>query len=82
MNNAFLTIRTFDDPALMQDFIDLLTANSIAYSIEENAIGINPLANLNPEISKEYEVKIASEDFNKVNELLISNDKTDLSVID
>jgi hypothetical protein len=82
MNNIFLTIRTFDDPALMQDFIDLLKTGNVEYIIEENAIGINPLANLNPEISKEYEVKIASKDFSKVNELLISNDKTDLSVID
>lgn len=82
MNNDFLTIRTFDDPALMQEFIDLLIANHIGYSIQENAIGINPLANLNPDISTEYEVKVASDDFNKVNELLISNDKTDLSVID
>ncbi len=82
MNNDFLTIRTFDDPALMQEFTNLLIANHIEYLIEKNAIGINPLANLNPDISTEYEVKVASDDFNKVNELLISNDKTDLSVID
>jgi len=63
MNNDFLTIRTFNDPALMQEFIDLLAANKIEYTIQENAIGINPLANLNPGISKEYEVKVASDDF-------------------
>lgn len=76
MNSDFLTFQEFNDPALAEEFINLLTENGINYDVEEGIVtaSINPLTAINNELAHSYRVKISADHFNRVTELLKKRD--------
>jgi hypothetical protein len=74
MSVNFLTFQQFNDPALAENLVDLLTENKITYRVEEELVAINPLTAINNELTKVYRVRIAADDFTRVNQLLKERD--------
>lgn len=74
MQNEFVPFQHFNDQALAENLVELLKANDIEYIAEDNSLNFNPAFNGN-ELTKEYDVKIKSADFNRVNKLLRDAEK-------
>lgn len=81
MNPDFITYQKFNDPALAEELAEQLEQNNIEYTIEEESLTFNITFVLNDPLQKEYAVKIKSEDFEKVNELLKKNEETNTDEI-
>jgi len=73
MDPNFITYQKFNDPALAAELTGLLDENHIEYDVEEESFRFAPSLVLS-EAPTEYSVKIKSEDFEKVNELLKANE--------
>jgi hypothetical protein len=73
MEPEFITYQKFDDPALAEELTDVLEENSIAYEVEEQAFRFDPSLVLS-NAKTEYAVKIKSEDFDRVTQLLQTNE--------
>jgi len=82
MNPDFITYQKFNDPALAEELAEQLEQNGIPYQIEEESLTFNITFVQNDPLQKEYAVKIKSEDFEKVNELLKKNEETNTAEID
>jgi hypothetical protein len=69
MEPEFITYQKFNDPALASELAALLEQHEIEYFVEEQSSGFDPsLVMSNAPV--DYAVKIKSEDFEKVNQLL------------
>ncbi|WP_295767396.1 hypothetical protein [uncultured Mucilaginibacter sp.] len=82
MQNTFIQYRKFDDPALAQNLIALLIANSVTYQSEENKLSFDPSFGAASETSTEYVVKIAPVDFELVNQLVMADEEATLDQIE
>ncbi|HWZ04069.1 MAG TPA: hypothetical protein VNX40_10710 [Mucilaginibacter sp.] len=82
MEPDFITYQKFNDPALAEELAEQLEQNGIPYQIEEESLTFSITFVLNDPLQTEYAVKIKSEDFEKVNELLKKNEETNTGEID
>ncbi len=76
MEPEFITYKKFNDIALANELAELLNANNIKYSLEEEAPSFDPsfaYARI-----KEYILKVGSNDFEQVNTLLKQNANKDI----
>ncbi|MVN90790.1 hypothetical protein [Mucilaginibacter aquatilis] len=82
MQSTFIQYRKFDDPALAENLIALLIANSVTYQSEENKLSFDPSFGAVSETSTEYVVKIAPVDFELVNQLVMAHEEATLDQIE
>jgi hypothetical protein len=81
MEPEFITYQKFDDPALAEMLTDLLEENDIAYEVEEQEFLFDPSLVLS-NAKKEYAVKIRSEDFDRVTQLLQANETENIEGVE
>jgi hypothetical protein len=80
MEPEFITYQKFNDPAFANDLAGLLEEHGIEYTVEEQSTGFDPsLVMSNAPV--DYAVKIKSEDFEKVNQLLKESETRDVEAI-
>jgi len=82
MEPDFITYQRFNDIALPNNLADILQRHSITYTIEEESLTFNPTFVLNNELANEYAVKIKSEDFEQVNQLLVEEETTNIDEVE
>jgi hypothetical protein len=68
-NNALITYQTFNDPALALDLANILKENKIVYEFDDTG-NFDPTFS-NNELNKDCRIKIRSEDFLKVDSILM-----------
>ncbi len=73
MEPEFITYQKFNDPAFAEELTAQLDEHGIKYLVEEESFRFDPSLVLS-NAPKEYAVKIKSEDFEKVNDLLKLNE--------
>lgn len=81
MKPNLITFKSFNDAVLANELTVLLQQHNIEYDIEEQELSFNPTF-VSSELSKEYAVKINSEDFNRVNQLLNENEIDNIEQVD
>lgn len=81
MSETFITYRKFNDPALAGQLADTLKQHAINYLIEQDKLSFNPTF-YNDAAESEYLVKIAPNDFERVNKLLNDVEADQLNDID
>jgi hypothetical protein len=69
MEPEFITYQKFNDPALADELAGVLEEHGIEYQIEEQSSGFDPSLVMS-NATVDYAVKIKSEDFEQVNQLL------------
>jgi len=74
MEPEFITFQKFTDAALADELIELLDRNTIPYRMEEESSGFDPSLVMS-NAAVDYAVKIKSEDFEKLNQLLEKNEE-------
>ncbi|WP_158995576.1 hypothetical protein [Mucilaginibacter sp. L196] len=82
MEPDFITYQRFNDIALANNLADILQRHNITYTIEEESLTFNPTFVLNNELANEYAVKIKSEDFEQVNQLLVEEETTNIDEVE
>jgi hypothetical protein len=82
MNPELITYQKFNDPALAEELAEQLEQHGIPYEIEEQSLTFNITFVLNDPLQKEYAVKIKSEDFEKVNQLLKDDESKNIEAVD
>ena len=82
MEPDFITYQRFNDIALANNLADILQRHNIIYTIEEESLTFNPTFVLNNELSNEYAVKIKSDDFEQVNQLLVEEETTNIDEVE
>ncbi len=82
MEPNFITYQRFNDIALANNLADILQRHNIEYTIEEESLTFNPTFVLNNELANEYAVKIKSEDFEQVNQLLVEEEATNIDEVE
>ncbi|QKJ32689.1 hypothetical protein HQ865_23985 [Mucilaginibacter mali] len=65
-----LTYRKFNDLALANNLAEILAAHHIEYVLEESPDLFNPSFATRTEMSREYWVKISSDDFDRANQVI------------
>ncbi|HAL82984.1 MAG TPA: hypothetical protein DCO83_12735 [Mucilaginibacter sp.] len=80
MDPEFITYQKFNDPALANDLAELLAGNHIEYQVEEATSGFDASMVMS-NAPVDYAVKIQSEDFEKVNQLLKESERRDVEAI-
>ncbi len=80
MEPEFITYQKFDDPALANELIEALKKHHIKYLMEEESLTFDPSYSFNP-LSKDYAVKIRSDEFEHVTELLKADESEDIDKI-
>ncbi|GAA3972239.1 hypothetical protein [Mucilaginibacter dorajii] len=73
MEPELILFKRFDDIALANALTDVLDANGITYTMEENAQSFDPGFRSN-ELTRQYSVKIDAGDFERVTKLLNENE--------
>ena len=81
MKPNLITFKTFNDAALANELTSLLKQRGIEYDTEEQQLSFNPTFVSN-ELSKEYVVKLRSEDFTRVNQLLNDSEIANIEQVD
>jgi hypothetical protein len=81
MEPEFITYQKFNDPALAEELAEQLEQHDIAYFVEESSFRFDPSLVMSNAI-KEYAVKIKSEDFERVNQLLIADESKNVDYVD
>jgi len=81
MEPEFITYQKFNDQALAEELTVQLDEQQIPYLVEEQAFRFDPSLVLS-NAPKEYAVKIKSEDFEKVNELLKQNETKNIEGVE
>ncbi len=82
MKPEFITYQKFNDVALANALAEQLEAHGVAYRVEEESLTFNPSFALNDQLSKEYAIKIKSEDFEKVTKLLAEDETGNTENVD
>jgi len=81
MEPEFITFQKFTDAALADELIELLDRNTIPYRMEEESSGFDPSLVMS-NAAVDYAVKIKSEDFEKLNQLLVQNEEQHIDEVD
>jgi hypothetical protein len=81
MEPEFITYQKFNDPALAGQLAEQLKQHGVAYFVEEESQMFDPTFSFNNVSLKQYAVKIKSEDFEKVNQLLKADESLDVAEI-
>jgi hypothetical protein len=81
MDPEFITYQKFNDPALADELGGQLDNHQIKYFIEEESRPFDPTYSFNEAAVTQYAVKIKSEDFEKVNQLLKDDENEDVTEI-
>jgi hypothetical protein len=81
MKPNLIAFKTFNDAALANELTSLLKQRGIEYDTEEQQLSFNPTFVSN-ELSKEYVVKLRSEDFTRVNKLLNDSEIANIEQVD
>jgi hypothetical protein len=79
MEPEFITYQKFNDPALAEVLAEQLEQHGIAYEVEEESINFDPGFVFNETLNTEWAVKIKSEDFETVNQLLKDAEAVDVN---
>jgi hypothetical protein len=82
MEPEFITYQKFNDVALANELAEQLKHHNIEYYIEEDSLMFNPSFALNDPLSKNYDVRIKSEDFEKVTRLLNQDESENVADVD
>lgn len=81
MEPEFITYQKFDDIALAEALTDLLDENLVPYQVEEQSVNFDPSFVLS-NAKTEYAVKIKSEDFELVTELLENHETQNIEGVE
>jgi hypothetical protein len=81
MAPEFITYQKFNDPALADELGGQLENHRIKYFIEKESRTFDPTYSFNESSVTQYAVKIKSEDFEKVNQLLKDDESEDVTEI-
>jgi len=81
MEPEFITCQKFNDPALADELGGQLDNHHIKYFIEKESRPFDPTYSFNESSVTQYAVKIKSEDFEKVNQLLKDDESEDVTEI-
>jgi hypothetical protein len=81
MEPEFITYQKFNDPALADELGGQLESHQIKYFIEKESRPFDPTYSFNESSVTQYAVKIKSEDFEKVNQLLKDDESEDVTEI-
>ena len=81
MEPEFITYQKFNDPALAEELAEKLDHHDIAYFVDESSFRFDPSLVMS-NATTEYAVKIKSEDFEKVNQLLIADESKNVNDVD
>ncbi|HEY4326461.1 MAG TPA: hypothetical protein VGN20_20925 [Mucilaginibacter sp.] len=81
MEPEFITYQKFNDVALANELAEILTEHNIDYFIDEEAFRFDPSLVMS-NAQKEYAVKIKSEDFERVNQLLKENEAKNIEGVE
>jgi len=77
----FITYQKFDDRGLADELAGQLASHDIKYVIEEESRTFDPAFTFSETSEKDWAVKIKSEDFEKVNQLLRDDESADITKI-
>lgn len=80
--SELITYRKFNDLALTEPLVDILQKHDIEYELIDSPIVFSASLTFNEELSKEYDVKIKSEDFDRVNELVLEDEAQHVNEVD
>ncbi|WP_428330454.1 hypothetical protein [Mucilaginibacter sp.] len=80
MKPEFITYKKFNDIALANQLSELLEKHNVAFFVEEEALSFDPTFAYND--TRQYAVKISSNDFETVNELLLHEANEDITEAD
>lgn len=81
MEPEFITYQKFNDQALANELADQLEKHYIKYVIEEETRTFDPGFTFNDTLNTDWAVKINSDDFEKVNQLLKDDESEDITEI-
>jgi len=81
MEPEFITYQKFNDAALAVELTAILDGNHIEYLIQEETSGFDPSFVMS-NAPVDFAVKIKSEDFEKVNQLLVQNEEQHIDEVD
>lgn len=81
MEPEFITYQKFNDRALADELAEQLDNHHIEHCLEEESQTFDPTFAFNDVITKQYAVKIKSEDFEKVNQLLKEDENEEVTEI-
>jgi|SRR6185312_9423 len=81
MEPEFITYQKFNDPALAEELVGLLTKHAIDYTVQEEFTGFDPSLAMGNE-AIDYAVKIKSSDFDRANKLLTEYDEKNIKGVD
>ncbi len=82
MEDAFITYQKFNDPILADDLTNILAKHDIPYLVEEESFSIEATMVLNNPLTKEFAVKLKSNDFEKVNQILQNEAQVEIEQVD
>ena len=81
MKPNLIVFKSFNDAALANELTALLEQHGIEHDIEEQELSFNPTF-ISNELSKDYVVRIRSEDFARVNQILNDNEIVNIEQVD
>ena len=80
MEDQLITYKKFNDIGLADALANTLKKHNIVYRIQEESFSFNPRF-IDDELAKEFAVKIHSEDFNKVSQILIDEEAENIKTV-
>jgi hypothetical protein len=81
MEPEFITYQKFNDIGLAHELTFILDKHHIKYSVDEASQAFDPTFSYNP-LAKEYDVKINSGDFERVNQILKEEESENIDRVD
>jgi hypothetical protein len=81
MKPEFLTYQKFDDPALADALAETLREKDIEYVVQEESSGFDPSLSMS-RAAVDYAVKVRSEDFERIHELLLKQEEKNTEQVD
>lgn len=81
MNPKFITYQKFDDAALADALAETLRENGIEYFVQEESSRFDPSFSMS-RAAVDYAVKVRSEDFERINALLLKQEEMDTEKVD
>lgn len=77
----YITFQKFNQAALAEDLMDILTKNDIGFELEDASPTFDPIF-VNSELTREYRVKLLKDDFEKAEKLLQSLNQEHIGTVD
>ncbi|MEO6150941.1 MAG: hypothetical protein ABIN95_08785 [Mucilaginibacter sp.] len=75
MDNEFITFRKFNDPALAEEMVMILTKNATPFSVTEEMLSFDPTFASSAEAAKDYLIKIKQGDFLRAEDSINQSEK-------